>query len=95
MFDGASDGFSGLTAGEQLKGLLQGATIQRAWELPIGEHPAESFAAGAIAPVVARAVAAVRALGRGTDLCELCGGEARASQIPSRRRLKTGDNSDL
>ena len=33
--------------------------------------------------------------GDGTDLCELCGGEARPTRIAIRRRPKTGKNFDL
>ena len=35
------------------------------------------------------------AKGKGLDLVEICGGEARASQVAVRRRLKTGPNFDL
>ena len=33
--------------------------------------------------------------GPGLDMCELCGGEARATTVAVRRRLKTGKNFDL
>ena len=33
--------------------------------------------------------------GPGLDMCELCGGEARATTVAVRRRLKTGENFDL
>ena len=40
-------------------------------------------------------VACLASLGPGLDICELCGGEGRTSQIAVRRRLKTGKNFDL
>ena len=33
--------------------------------------------------------------GAGRDMCELCGGEARATQVAIRRQLHTGENFDL
>ena len=33
--------------------------------------------------------------GPGLDMCELCGGEARATTVAVRRRLHTGNNFDL
>ena len=33
--------------------------------------------------------------GPGLDMCELCGGEARATTVAVRRRLETGKNFDL
>ena len=33
--------------------------------------------------------------GEGLDMCELCGGEARTTQLAIRRRLTSGRNFDL
>ena len=41
------------------------------------------------------ALAALEARGKGLDIAEICGGEARTTQIGVRRHLKCGMNFDL
>eukprot|EP00959_Pyramimonas_sp_CCMP1952_P353956 7415944-Pyramimonas_sp.AAC.1 len=49
VFEDIFDCLSGRGAGEQLERLFQDATIKRASEFPVGEHLAETRAAGAVA----------------------------------------------
>ena len=53
--------------------------------------PPDTMIAGSMSQMMAMLAEA----GPGLDMCELCGGEARATTVAVRRRLHTGKNVDL